>query len=66
MGEALVIVGNGIAAARLAEEVTTRALGRHAVAIVGEEPRLVYNRVLLSALLANEIYFDPRSSGAGE
>jgi nitrite reductase (NADH) large subunit len=55
MSEPLVIVGNGMAAARLVQELATRALGRHAIAVVGEEPRLAYNRVLLSALLANDV-----------
>jgi nitrite reductase [NAD(P)H] large subunit len=55
MSEPLVIVGNGMAAARLCEELATRALGRYAIAVVGEEPRLAYNRVLLSAVLAGEV-----------
>jgi nitrite reductase (NADH) large subunit len=55
MGEPLVIVGNGMAAARLVEELTARALGRYAIAVVGEEPRLAYNRVLLSSVLAQEV-----------
>ena len=59
MSVPLVIIGNGMAAARLVEELAGRALGRHAVAVIGDEPRLAYNRVLLSPLLANEI-------GAGE
>jgi nitrite reductase (NADH) large subunit len=57
MGEPLVVIGNGMAAARLVEELTRRALGRYAVAVIGEEPRLAYNRVLLSALLAQEVGF---------
>src|SRR5262249_28577565 len=55
MSEPLVVIGNGMAAARLVEELAGRALGRHAVAVVGEEPRLAYNRVLLSALLAKDV-----------
>jgi len=55
MSEPLVIVGNGMAAARLCEELTERGCGRYAIAVVGEEPRLAYNRVLLSSLLADEI-----------
>ena len=55
MSEPLVVIGNGMAAARLAEELSKRALGRYAVAVIGEEPRLAYNRVLLSSLLADEI-----------
>src|SRR5882672_9857372 len=55
MSEPLVVIGNGMAAARLAEELSKRALGRYAVAMIGEEPRLAYNRVLLSSLLADEV-----------
>ncbi|MEA2922494.1 MAG: nitrite reductase large subunit [Bradyrhizobium sp.] len=54
MSEPLVIVGNGMAAARLVEELTKLALGRYAIAVIGEEPRLAYNRVLLSSVLAGE------------
>ncbi len=55
MSEPLVIIGNGMAAARLVDEIAKRALGRYAVAVIGEEPLLAYNRVLLSALLADEV-----------
>ena len=54
MSEPLVVVGNGMAAARLVEELAKAALGRHAIAVVGDEPRLAYNRVLLSSVLAGE------------
>ena len=55
MSEPLVVIGNGMAATRFVAELTSRALGRYAVAIVGEEPRLAYNRVLLSSVLAGEV-----------
>src|ERR1700722_4548731 len=54
MSEPLVIVGNGMAAARLVDELAKVALGRYAVAVIGDEPRLAYNRVLLSSVLAGE------------
>ena len=54
MSEPLVIVGNGMAAARLVEELTKTAQGRYAIAVIGDEPRLAYNRVLLSSVLAGE------------
>src|ERR671924_1341964 len=57
MSEPLVVIGNGMAAARLVEELAKRALGRYALAVIGDEPRLAYNRVLLSALLAQEVGF---------
>jgi nitrite reductase (NADH) large subunit len=50
----LVIVGNGMAAARLVDELAKTALGRYAIAVIGDEPRLAYNRVLLSSVLAGE------------
>jgi len=55
MSEALVIIGNGMAAARLVEELSNKALGRYAIAVIGEEPALAYNRVLLSSVLAGDI-----------
>jgi len=54
VSEPLVIVGNGMAAARLVDELAKVALGRYAIAVIGEEPRLAYNRVLLSSVLAGE------------
>jgi nitrite reductase (NADH) large subunit len=55
MSEPLVIVGNGMAAARLVDELAKTSLGRYAIAVIGAEPRLAYNRVLLSSVLAGEI-----------
>lgn len=54
MGEPLVIIGNGMAAARLVDELAKTSLGRYAIAVIGDEPRLAYNRVLLSSVLAGE------------
>jgi nitrite reductase (NADH) large subunit len=54
VSEPLVIVGNGMAAARLVDELVKSSLGRYAIAVIGEEPRLAYNRVLLSSVLAGE------------
>jgi NAD(P)H-nitrite reductase large subunit len=48
--EHLVVIGNGMAAIRLVEEL----VGRHAplrVTVIGDEPGPAYNRILLSALL---------------
>lgn len=55
MSEPLVVIGNGMAAARLVEELGRVALGRYSVLVVGAEPHLAYNRVLLSAVLAGEM-----------
>src|SRR6202050_3585427 len=54
MSESLVIVGNGMAAARLVDNLAKAALGRSALAVMADEPRLAYNRVLLSSVLAGE------------
>jgi nitrite reductase (NADH) large subunit len=43
-----------MAAARLVDELTKAAQGRYAIAVIGDEPRLAYNRVLLSSVLAGE------------
>jgi len=57
VSEPLVVVGNGMATARLVDELARVALGRYAIAVIGDEPRLAYNRVLLSSVLAGETAF---------
>jgi nitrite reductase (NADH) large subunit len=37
------------------ENLSARALGRYAIAVIGEEPQLAYNRVLLSSVLADDV-----------
>jgi len=56
--EQLVIIGNGMAGCRLAEEVLARDPGRYAITIFGAEPRVNYNRIMLSPVLAGEKTFD--------
>jgi nitrite reductase (NADH) large subunit len=53
--ETLVVVGGGMAATRLVEEVTALAPGHYDIRVIGEEPRLAYNRVLLSSVLAGDV-----------
>ncbi|MBL8570900.1 MAG: NAD(P)/FAD-dependent oxidoreductase [Phreatobacter sp.] len=55
MSEPLVVIGNGMAAARFVENLGKEGLGRYSVAVIGAEPALAYNRVLLSSVLAGEI-----------
>jgi nitrite reductase (NADH) large subunit len=55
MSEPLVIIGQGMAATKLVEELSMRALGRYSIIVIGQEPHRAYNRVLLSSLLAGEI-----------
>ncbi|MCK0155399.1 FAD-dependent oxidoreductase [Alcanivorax sp. S6407] len=47
----LVVIGNGMAAIRLLEEVTRLAPDLYQITVVGEEPFAGYNRVMLSPLL---------------
>ncbi|MBI5312011.1 MAG: NAD(P)/FAD-dependent oxidoreductase [Methylocystis sp.] len=56
--EKLVVVGAGMAATRLVEELTNRAPARYDILVIGDEPRLAYNRVLLSSVLAGELSVD--------
>jgi nitrite reductase (NADH) large subunit len=55
VSEPLVIIGQGMAATKLVEELSAHALGRYSIIVIGREPRRAYNRVLLSSLLAGEI-----------
>ncbi len=56
--ERLVVIGNGMAGCRAVEEVLARDAGRYAVTIFGAEPRVNYNRIMLSPVLAGEKTFD--------
>ena len=63
----LVVVGNGMAGARLVEELLARGGGAHyAVTMFGDEPCGNYNRILLSSVLARshdpkDIFINPMS-----
>jgi len=46
----LLVVGSGMAATRLVEELVARSTGWH-VTVLGDEPHPPYNRILLSAVL---------------
>src|SRR3569623_3232736 len=54
----LVVVGNGMAGCRAVEEILKRDPDRYEVAIFGAEPRVNYNRIMLSPVLAGEKTFD--------
>ncbi len=47
----VVVVGNGMAATRLVEELVARDVGGLDITVVGDEPGPAYNRILLSAVL---------------
>jgi len=54
----LVVIGNGMAGCRAVEELIARDAGRYRVTIFGAEPRVNYNRIMLSPVLAGEKTFD--------
>ncbi|HTI66272.1 MAG TPA: nitrite reductase large subunit NirB [Caulobacteraceae bacterium] len=53
----LVVIGNGMAGCRAVEEILKRDPDRYEVAIFGAEPRVNYNRIMLSPVLAGEKAF---------
>jgi len=56
--EHLVVIGNGMAGCRAVEELLARDPNRYRVTIFGAEPRVNYNRIMLSPVLAGEKSFD--------
>ncbi|MET4701804.1 nitrite reductase (NADH) large subunit [Constrictibacter sp. MBR-5] len=54
MTKRLVVIGNGMAAGRVLEELFERASEAWAVTIFGSEPRVNYNRIMLSPVLSGE------------
>ena len=60
----LVVIGNGMAGARLVEDVVARAPGAFDITMFGDEPYGNYNRILLSGVLAGthdpqDIFINP-------
>jgi nitrite reductase (NADH) large subunit len=53
----LVVIGNGMAGARVLEEILARAPGRFDITVFGAEPHGSYNRIMLSPVLAGEARF---------
>ena len=56
--ERLVVVGNGMAGCRAVEELLARDPDAFEVVIFGAEPRVNYNRIMLSPVLAGEKTFE--------
>lgn len=56
--EKLIVVGNGMAGCRAVEDILARDRDRFAITIFGAEPRVNYNRIMLSPVLAGEKAFD--------
>jgi nitrite reductase (NADH) large subunit len=55
--ERLVVIGNGMAGCRAVEEILARDPGRYRITIFGAEPRVNYDRIMLSPVLAGEKSF---------
>ena len=58
MTEKLVIVGNGMAPGRMLEHLFEAAPGRYEVTIFNAEPRVNYDRIMLSPVLSGEKTFE--------
>ncbi len=54
MAERLVIIGNGMAPGRMLEELFEKAPSRYQVTIFNAEPRVNYDRIMLSPVLSGE------------
>ncbi len=54
MTERLVIIGNGMAPGRMLEHLLEKAPGRYEVTIFNAEPRVNYDRIMLSPVLSGE------------
>ena len=57
MREKLVVIGNGMAGARMIEELLRIAPAKYDITVVGNEPHGNYNRILLSQVLSGEKAF---------
>jgi nitrite reductase (NADH) large subunit len=57
MKERLLVIGNGMAGCRAVSEILKRDPDRYEVAILGAEPRVNYDRIMLSPVLAGEKSF---------
>jgi nitrite reductase (NADH) large subunit len=58
MTQKLVIIGNGMAPGRMLEELFERAPGLYDVTIFNAEPRVNYDRIMLSPVLSGEKSYD--------
>jgi nitrite reductase (NADH) large subunit len=54
MSQELVIIGNGMAPGRMLEHLLERAPGRYQITIFNAEPRVNYDRIMLSPVLSGE------------
>jgi len=54
----MIVIGNGMAGCRAVEEILARDPNKFRITIFGAEPRVNYNRIMLSPLLAGEKSFE--------
>ncbi len=54
----LVVIGNGMAGCRAVEEILARDAQRYSITIFGAEPRVNYDRIMLSPVLAGDKAFE--------
>ncbi|MCI4663792.1 MAG: nitrite reductase large subunit NirB [Neomegalonema sp.] len=58
MAQKLIVIGAGMAAGRLLEEIFDREPGAYDVTLFNAEPRGVYNRIMLSPVLAGDTTYE--------
>lgn len=58
MSEKIVLIGNGMAGIRTLEELFKISNTRYDITVIGSEPHLNYNRIMLSPLLAGDKTID--------
>ena len=58
MKKNLVVIGNGMAGMRAVEEILSRSPDMFDITVFGAEPRVNYNRIMLSPVLAGEKTFE--------
>lgn len=58
MAQKLVIIGNGMAPGRMLENLFETAPGLYDVTIFNAEPRVNYDRIMLSPVLSGEKSYD--------
>ena len=64
--QTVVVVGTGMAGARVVDDILARGHDRFSIRMFGEEPHGTYNRILLSSVLAgahqpDDIFLNPLS-----
>ena len=58
MTEKLVIIGNGMAPGRVLDTLIEEAPGKYEITVFNAEPRVNYNRIMLSPVLSGESTYD--------